>query len=34
MAQFYDLHVKDIYKETSDCSVVTFDVPEHLYSDF
>jgi ring-1,2-phenylacetyl-CoA epoxidase subunit PaaE len=34
MAQFYDLHVKDIYKETSDCSVVTFDVPEDLYSDF
>lgn len=34
MAQFYDLQVKDIYKETADCSVVTFDVPEHLHSDF
>ena len=34
MAHFYDLRVKDIYKETSDCSVITFDVPEHLYSEF
>lgn len=34
MAHFYDLQVKDIYKETSDCSVVTFNVPEHLYSEF
>lgn len=34
MAQFYKLKVKDIYKETEDCSVVTFDVPEHLSGDF
>jgi ring-1,2-phenylacetyl-CoA epoxidase subunit PaaE len=34
MAHFYDLRVKDIYKETSDCSVITFEVPEHLYSEF
>tara|TARA_R110001632_G_scaffold183829_3_gene303901 strand:- start:6367 stop:7440 length:1074 start_codon:yes stop_codon:yes gene_type:complete len=34
MAHFYDLQVKDIYKETSDCSVITFDVPEQLHSEF
>ncbi len=34
MAQFYKLKVRDIYKETDDCSVVTFDVPEDLHSDF
>jgi ring-1,2-phenylacetyl-CoA epoxidase subunit PaaE len=34
MAHFYDLQVKDIYKETTDCSVITFDVPEALHSDF
>jgi ring-1,2-phenylacetyl-CoA epoxidase subunit PaaE len=34
MAQFYKLKVKDIYKETDDCSVITFDVPEHLVKEF
>lgn len=34
MAQFYKLKVQDIYKETSDCSVVTFEVPEGLENDF
>jgi ring-1,2-phenylacetyl-CoA epoxidase subunit PaaE len=34
MAKFHKLKVKDIYKETSDCSVVTFDVPEELKSEF
>ena len=34
MAQFYKIEVKDIYKETVDCSVVTFDVPENLQEDF
>ncbi|OAB80602.1 2Fe-2S iron-sulfur cluster-binding protein [Cochleicola gelatinilyticus] len=34
MATFYKIKVKDIYKETDDCSVITFDVPEEATSDF
>ena len=34
MALFHSLRVKDIYKETTDCSVITFDVPVALYQDF
>lgn len=34
MAQFYNLRVKDIYKETNDCSVVTFDVPDAITNEF
>ncbi len=34
MAQFYKIKVKDIYKETDDCSVVTFDVPKDLENEF
>jgi len=34
MAEFYQLKVLDIYKETKDTSVVTFDVPENLHDDF
>lgn len=34
MVQFYPLKVKDIYKETKDCSVVTFEVPEEVQSSF
>lgn len=34
MALFHSIKVKDIYKETTDCSVVTFDIPENLYADF
>jgi len=34
MAEFYNIQVKDIYKETKDCSVVTFDIPKDLYETF
>lgn len=34
MADFYKLRIKDIYKETKDTSVVTFDVPEALQEEF
>lgn len=34
MANFYNLTVADIYKETKDCSVITFDVPEELKPQF
>ncbi|MBT8262285.1 MAG: 2Fe-2S iron-sulfur cluster binding domain-containing protein [Bacteroidia bacterium] len=34
MARFHKLKVKDIYKETDDCSVVTFDIPEEIKDDF
>lgn len=34
MADFYQLKVLDIYKETKDISVVTLDVPENLHDDF
>jgi ring-1,2-phenylacetyl-CoA epoxidase subunit PaaE len=28
MAKFHSIKVSDIYKETNDCSVVSFDIPE------
>jgi ring-1,2-phenylacetyl-CoA epoxidase subunit PaaE len=34
VARFHKIKVKDIYKETDDCSVVTFDIPEELQDDF
>lgn len=34
MAKFHNIRVKDIYKETDDCSVITFDVPEDLHNAF
>ena len=34
MAKFHKLKVKDIYKETDDCSVITFNVPSELKNDF
>ncbi len=34
MAEFYNIQVKDIYKETKDCSVVSFDIPEDLHTTF
>jgi ring-1,2-phenylacetyl-CoA epoxidase subunit PaaE len=34
MAQFYKLKIKDIYKETSDCSVINFHVPAALETEF
>jgi ring-1,2-phenylacetyl-CoA epoxidase subunit PaaE len=34
MAQFHPIKIKDVYKETSDCSVIVFDVPEELKEAF
>lgn len=34
MAKFHQIPVSEIYKETSDCSVITFAIPEHLKKDF
>lgn len=34
MAQFHKLKIKNIYKETDDCSVVAFDVPVELQEQF
>jgi len=34
VAKFYKIKVKDIYKETTDCSVVSFDIPENLFDEF
>lgn len=34
MADFHQLTVADIYKETDDCSVITFDIPEELQTVF
>lgn len=34
MAKFHNLKVRDIQKETRDCSVITFEVPENLTNDF
>ena len=34
MAKFHKIKVKDVYKETDDCSVITFDVPEELAKEF
>ena len=34
MAEFHSLIIEDIYKETEDTSVVTFDVPLELHSTF
>lgn len=30
MAEFHKLKIKDIYKDTDDCSVITFDVPSEI----
>ncbi|WP_432412742.1 2Fe-2S iron-sulfur cluster-binding protein [Rasiella sp. SM2506] len=34
MATFHKIKVKDIYKETDDCSVITFDVPSEISGEF
>jgi len=34
MAKFHKIRVEDVYKETKDCSVITFDVPQQLREDF
>jgi len=34
MSVFHKVKIKDIYKETEDCSVITFDIPSGLTEDF
>jgi ring-1,2-phenylacetyl-CoA epoxidase subunit PaaE len=34
VAVFYKLRIKDLYKETKDCSVITFEVPEERRNEF
>lgn len=34
MAKFYNIQVQDIYKETKDCSVVSFKIPDELRAEF
>ena len=34
MAKFFPLKVNDVYKETEDCSVVSFEIPNHLKQEF
>lgn len=34
MSKFYSLKVQEVSKETKDCSVITFDVPEELHKEF
>jgi len=34
MAKFHSIKVADIYKETKDCSVISFDIPDDLKSEF
>ncbi|MFD1017522.1 FAD-binding oxidoreductase [Winogradskyella rapida] len=34
MAEFYKLKIKEIYKETNDTSVITFEVPQALHETF
>ena len=34
MAQFHSLRIADIYKETEECSVISFEIPENLKQEF
>ncbi|AWA28756.1 phenylacetate-CoA oxygenase/reductase subunit PaaK [Flavobacterium magnum] len=34
MAKFHNIKVLDIYKETKDCSVISFEIPESIKEDF
>ncbi|ESU23416.1 phenylacetate-CoA oxygenase/reductase, PaaK subunit [Flavobacterium enshiense DK69] len=34
MSKFHSIKVSDIYKETKDCSVIEFEIPEELKHDF
>lgn len=34
MAEFHNIKIADIYKETKDCVVVTFDIPDNLKEKF
>ena len=34
MAKFHEVKIADIYKETKDCSVISFDIPDDVQPDF
>ena len=34
MAKFHNIRVADIYKETKDCTVISFEIPDDLKSEF
>lgn len=34
MAKFYNIKIADIYKETKDCTVITFNIPDELKEEF
>lgn len=34
MAKFHSIKVRDVYKETKDCSVISFDIPEEIQNEF
>ena len=34
MAKFHTLEVKNIYKDTEDCSVINFNIPSELTEEF
>jgi ring-1,2-phenylacetyl-CoA epoxidase subunit PaaE len=34
MSKFHSIKIADIYKETKDCSVITFNIPKELQSEF
>ncbi|MEM9680994.1 MAG: 1,2-phenylacetyl-CoA epoxidase subunit PaaE [Bacteroidota bacterium] len=34
MVEFHEIALADVYKETKDCSVLTFDIPEQLKDEF
>lgn len=34
MAQFHSLLIADVYKDTEECSVITFEIPENLKQEF
>ncbi len=34
MSKFHSIKIKEIYKTTKDCAVITFEIPEHLQTEF
>ena len=34
MAKFHSIKVRDVYKETKDCSVIAFDIPDDMKAEF
>jgi ring-1,2-phenylacetyl-CoA epoxidase subunit PaaE len=34
MAKFHHIKVRDVYKETKDCSVISFDIPDDMKAEF